>query len=173
MENIGLLMTLLNIEYVRLRTVNLEIFLDIYVTRGHQLRFRIFRSTKTFSLFCAQFENTHQILHQISRVNLVSIPFSLLMRQWYVRLPLDTGTLIGLSLKITSESIMCYAMNLQRHTQKLFTSLSCVLLSLVLFLVIAFQISDLTFNDYITWFESVEVVFRKSAKIFYCTYWRF
>ena len=53
-------MTLLNIEYVRLRTVNLEIFLDIYVTRGHQLRFRIFRSTKTFSLFCAQFENTHQ-----------------------------------------------------------------------------------------------------------------
>ena len=74
-------MTLLNIEYVRLRTVNLEIFLDIYVTRGHQLRFRIFRSTKTFSLFCAQFENTHQILHQISRVNLVSIPFSLLMRQ--------------------------------------------------------------------------------------------
>ena len=53
-------MTLLNIEYVRLRTVNLEIFLDIYVTRGHQLRFRIFRSTKTFSLFCAQFGNTHQ-----------------------------------------------------------------------------------------------------------------
>ena len=44
-----------------LRTVlNLEIFLDIYVTRGHQLRFRIFRSTKKFSLFCAQFENTHQ-----------------------------------------------------------------------------------------------------------------
>ena len=40
--------------------------------------------------------------------------------------------------------------NLQRHTQKLFTSLSCVLLSLVLFFVIAFQISDLTFNDYIT-----------------------
>ena len=119
-------------------------------------------------------------------------------------------------------------MSLQRHTQKLFTSLSCVLLSLVLSLVIAFQkqtdlpqkqtakqsgfflkiskeigkawckslsaslqtfsltaraylntqkirtvlqsttekeqidfTSDLTFNDYITWFESVEVVFRK------------
>ena len=34
-------------------------------------------------------------------------------------------------------------------------------------------ISDLTFNDYITRFESVDVVFRKSAEIFYCTYWRF
>ena len=34
---------------------------------------------------------------------------------------------------------MGYAMSLQRHTQKLFTSLSCVLLSLVLSLVIAFQ----------------------------------
>ena len=44
-------MTLLNFEYVENRF--LEIFLDIYVTRGHQLRFMIFRSTEEFSLFCA------------------------------------------------------------------------------------------------------------------------
>ena len=44
-------MTLLNNEYVEKRF--LEIFPDLYVTRGHQLRFRIFRSTEEFSLFCA------------------------------------------------------------------------------------------------------------------------
>ena len=186
-----------------------------------------FDQPKSFRYFVHNLTAHIKVLHQICRMKFVSIPFSQLIRQWYVGLPLDTGTLIGLSLKIT-RSIMGYAMSLQRHTQKLFTSLSCVLLSLVLSLVIAFQkqtdlpqkqtakqsgfflkiskeigkawckslsaslqtfsltaraylntqkirtvlqsttekeqidfTSDLTFNDYITWFESVEVVFRK------------
>lgn len=133
-------MTLLNIEYVRLRTVNLEIFLDIYVTRGHQLRFRIFRSTKTFSLFCAQFGNTHQSFAPNLSGEPLACQYSFQPANATMTgcLPLDTGTLISLSLKIT-RSIIGYAMSLQIHTQKLFTSLSCVLLTLFLFLVIAFQ----------------------------------
>ena len=112
------------------------------VTRRHQLRFRIqvsvFDQLKSFRYFVHNLTAHIKVLHQICRMKFVSIPFSQLIRQWYVGLPLDTGTLIGLSLKIT-RSIMGYAMSLQRHSQKLFTSLSCVLLSLVLSLVIAFQ----------------------------------
>lgn len=96
-----------------------------------------FDQLKSFRYFVHNLRAHIKVLHQICRVNLVSIPFSLVMRQSYVRLPLDAGTLIGLSLKIT-RSIMGYGMSLQRHTQKLFTSLSCVLLALVLSLVIGF-----------------------------------
>ena len=129
-------MTLLNTEYVENRF--LRSFLIYMWPADISYASGFFDQPKSFRYFVHNLTTHIKVLHQICRMKFVSIPFSQLIRQWYVGLPLDTGTLIGLSLKIT-RSIMGYAMSLQRHTQKLFTSLSCVLLSLVLSLVIAFQ----------------------------------